>query len=83
METLSRFVDEGHQPNRTFYVAFGHDEEVSGNQGAAFIADLLKEKLDFYGEELSFILGMNFGKIHFYVIYQLKLSSFKHLLEKA
>ena len=63
METLSRFVDEGHQPNRTFYVAFGHDEEVSGYQGAAFIADLLKEKLDLYGEELSFILGTNFRNI--------------------
>ena len=62
METLSRFVDEGHQPNRTFYVAFGHDEEVSGYQGAAFIADLLKEKLDLYGEELSFILGMKILK---------------------
>jgi carboxypeptidase PM20D1 len=56
LEALDYMVKEGTQPNRTFYVAFGHDEEVSGYQGAANIAKVLKKSLQDHGETLAFIL---------------------------
>ena len=45
-----------HQPQRSFYVAFGHDEEVSGNGGAGEMAKILQQTLEDHEEELSFIL---------------------------
>ena len=45
LENLNRLQQDGDQPSRTFYVAFGHDEEVSGHQGAAHISTILKQKL--------------------------------------
>ena len=45
LENLNRLQQDGNQPSRTFYVAFGHDEEVSGHQGAAHISTILKQKL--------------------------------------
>ena len=32
------------QPERTVHLAFGHDEEVGGDQGAAKISQLLKSR---------------------------------------
>merc|ERR1719219_1661773 len=49
-------VEEKHQPNRTFYVAFGHDEEIGGHKGAAHIAKYLKVLLKKRDESLSFVL---------------------------
>ena len=37
-------------------MAFGHDEEVGGKQGAGFIARKLEESLNKENEKLSFIL---------------------------
>jgi len=37
-------VAEGFQPARTVYLAFGHDEEVGGPNGARQIADLLESR---------------------------------------
>ena len=56
LEALQFMIVEGEQPKRTFYIAFGHDEEVSGNQGAKEIAKVLEQRLKENGEELSFIL---------------------------
>jgi carboxypeptidase PM20D1 len=47
LESSEKLLAEGYQPNRTVVFAFGHDEEVSGPNGAARIAERLKE-LDLY-----------------------------------
>jgi carboxypeptidase PM20D1 len=39
MESLELLLAEGFQPKRSIYLAFGHDEEVSGRDGAAKIAE--------------------------------------------
>ena len=44
MESIEMLLKEGFKPERTFYLAFGHDEEVGGAKGAARIATFLKEK---------------------------------------
>lgn len=45
-------LHEGFRPERTFYLAYGHDEEVGGEQGAAQIAALLKAR----GIELEMVV---------------------------
>ncbi|MBC2839813.1 M20 family peptidase [Robiginitalea sp. SC105] len=42
MESVEMLLQEGYRPARTFYLAFGHDEEVGGSNGAAKIAEYLK-----------------------------------------
>lgn len=47
MEAVERLVGDGFQPQRTIYLAFGHDEETGtafGQEGARKIAQLLKER---------------------------------------
>lgn len=44
MEGVERLLGEGYQPSRTLYLAFGHDEEVGGSNGAAKIAEYLEEQ---------------------------------------
>ena len=56
LEALQFMIVEGHRPQRTFYVAFGHDEEVGGYNGAGQIAQVLEQRLEERGEKLSFIL---------------------------
>jgi carboxypeptidase PM20D1 len=41
LEAVEILLDQGFQPERTIYLAFGHDEEVGGQNGAAKIAELL------------------------------------------
>ena len=43
-EAVEALLDEGFQPERTVYLAFGHDEEVGGLQGAARIAETLRRR---------------------------------------
>jgi len=52
LEAVNNLVKEGFQPERTIYLAFGHDEENSGVFGAKQIAKTLKER----GVKLSFLL---------------------------
>ena len=40
------------QPERTLYLAFGHDEEVGGGHGARAVADVLRKR----GVQLAFVL---------------------------
>ncbi len=61
LEAAERLLAAGYQPEGTIYFAYGHDEEVGGNQGAAHIAEFLNARgikmawvLD---EGLSLILG--------------------------
>ena len=44
MEAIELQLAHGFQPQRTVYLAFGHDEEVGGRAGAAQIADLLQKR---------------------------------------
>ena len=63
LEVLEYIAHNLKQPKRTFYVAFGHDEEVGGSNGAGEIKksmiDLLaknEEKLDFILDEGTFVV---------------------------
>lgn len=57
LEAVEYLLAEGFAPERTVYLAFGHDEESGGRQGAAKIAELLHQR----GVVLEFVLdeGMN------------------------
>ena len=52
LETVESFLAEGKQPDRTILLAFGHDEELGGIEGAKRMADLLAER----GVEAEFVL---------------------------
>lgn len=41
LEAVESLLESGFQPSRTIYLAFGHDEEVSGRFGARSIVELL------------------------------------------
>jgi carboxypeptidase PM20D1 len=44
LEAVERLVGEGFRPERTVYLALGHDEEVGGDEGARQIAELLASR---------------------------------------
>ncbi|XP_077970689.1 N-fatty-acyl-amino acid synthase/hydrolase PM20D1-like isoform X2 [Styela clava] len=44
LAALEYFLEIGLVPQRSFYIAHGHDEEISGYQGAKHIAATLKKK---------------------------------------
>ena len=44
LDALDRLARQGFRPRRTVLVAFGHDEEVGGEQGAGAITRLLEER---------------------------------------
>ena len=44
LEAVEKLLEESFVPSRTIYLAFGHDEEVGGPNGAAQIAAHLKAK---------------------------------------
>lgn len=52
LEAVETLLQAGHRPRRTIYLAFGHDEETRGAQGAARIAALLASR----GVRAEFIL---------------------------
>lgn len=59
MEAVEMLVTSGYKPERTVYLAYGADEEVSGVRGAARIAAVLKERkvhLDFVIDEGLLVL---------------------------
>ena len=54
MEAIEMLLASGFKPRQTIMLAYGHDEEVSGQRGAVQIAKLLQErniKLDFVLDE--------------------------------
>jgi len=57
LEAVEGLLGEGFQPRRTIYLAFGHDEESGGANGAAKIAERLRST----GVELEYVLdeGLN------------------------
>ena len=44
LEAVEALLATGYRPERTIYLAYGHDEEVGGNNGAKKIAELLKQR---------------------------------------
>lgn len=44
MEAVEALVSQGYQPERSIYIAFGHDEEVGGAEGAGSIAAVLRQR---------------------------------------
>ena len=52
LEAVEFLLGQGFTPTRTIYLAFGHDEELGGQNGAAMIAERLAER----GERVAFIL---------------------------
>ncbi len=44
MEAIELLLTQGYQPKRTVMMAFGHDEELGGPEGAQVMAALLKER---------------------------------------
>lgn len=44
LEAAEHLLAEGFQPARTVILAFGHDEEIGGEQGARRVAALLRER---------------------------------------
>lgn len=52
LEAAEALLNEGYQPSRTVYLAFGHDEEVSGLKGAVAIVALLDSR----GVHAAFVL---------------------------
>lgn len=44
LEAVERLLSEGFTPSRTVYLAFGHNEEIGGQGGAAAITDLLASR---------------------------------------
>jgi carboxypeptidase PM20D1 len=52
LEATEALLDEGYEPARSLYLAFGHDEEVGGKEGAQEIAKHLEQQ----GVEFEFVL---------------------------
>ena len=52
LEAVEQLLSSGFRPARTIYLAFGHDEEVGGKQGARAIAETLKQR----GVQLELVL---------------------------
>ena len=44
LEAVETLLARGFRPKRSIYLAFGHDEEVGGEAGAAAVAELLKSR---------------------------------------
>jgi carboxypeptidase PM20D1 len=44
LEAVEALLAAGHQPRRTIYLAFGHDEEVGGRHGARALSALLAQR---------------------------------------
>lgn len=57
MEAVEKLLSGGYTPERTLYLAFGHDEEISGMRGAGVMAAALKER----GVEAEFLLDEGYA----------------------
>ncbi len=52
LEAVEHLLGEGYEPQRTIYLAFGHDEEIGGVRGAQTMANLIASRHD----NLAFVL---------------------------
>jgi carboxypeptidase PM20D1 len=59
LEAVQIYLRKHKQPSRALYLAYGHDEELSGHQGAKFIAkhlESLSVKLEYVIDEGTMII---------------------------
>ena len=64
LEAVRLFLNHSGQPQRTIFLAYGHDEEISGRQGAARIAAFLGEtQLEFVMDEGSMVIEDLFAEL--------------------
>ncbi len=52
LESVELLLAQGYTPTRTIYLAFGHDDDILGEQGAKKIGELLESR----GVELEYVL---------------------------
>ncbi|MFM2206413.1 MAG: hypothetical protein RL213_388 [Bacteroidota bacterium] len=52
LEGIDRLLKKPFAPQRTVYIAFGHDEETGGREGAALVAEALRKR----GTRLEWVL---------------------------
>lgn len=66
LEATEHLLKSGFRPERTYYMAFGHDEEVLGLEGAQEIARILKERTKAY-DKMEYVIdeGLIISKTHF------------------
>lgn len=66
LEATEFLLKNNFKPQRTYYMAFGHDEEVLGLEGAQEIARILKERTKQY-DKMEYIIdeGLIISKTHF------------------
>ncbi|XP_035238051.1 N-fatty-acyl-amino acid synthase/hydrolase PM20D1.2-like [Anguilla anguilla] len=57
LQALEYLLERGYRPRRGFYIGLGHDEEVSGREGAVNIVKVLKSR----GVKLAFVLDEGLG----------------------
>ncbi len=57
LEAVENLINQNFVPNRTLYLAFGHDEEIGGKRGAAKIAQYLKQ------QDVNAILTLDEGMV--------------------
>ncbi|KAJ3059303.1 hypothetical protein HDU99_006405, partial [Rhizoclosmatium hyalinum] len=50
LEAVEKLLEAGFTPKRTVYLAYGHDEEISGHQGARKLAEYLEHDLKLAGK---------------------------------
>ncbi|KAL3916574.1 MAG: hypothetical protein SGPRY_006761 [Prymnesium sp.] len=54
LDAVEQMLQRGERPRATVFLAYGHDEEIGGHDGARHLAKLLSERLN--GRQLGFIL---------------------------
>jgi carboxypeptidase PM20D1 len=59
LEAVEKLLAENFQPERTIYLAFGHDEEIGGLRGASVIAAALKNR----GTDAEFVLDEGYAVV--------------------
>ncbi|GMH65162.1 hypothetical protein TrST_g3445 [Triparma strigata] len=57
MGAVEELLESGFKPTRTIYLAFGHDEEISGHHGAKMIAKHMEKEVGKKGIEAVFDEG--------------------------
>jgi len=62
LEALEYILEKGEQPLRSFFIAFGHDEEISGRRGAQELAKVLVSR---GVKRLDFVLDEGFPVIEY------------------
>jgi len=68
MEAVDSLIKEGYTPTRDIYLAFGHDEEVGGPEGAKKIAETFEKRglsFELVMDEGGYIIEEHFGRKRF------------------